>query len=476
MKSSWILACISVLFVGCSPVASQPKTPQSSANTITKNIPIIEPQEITAQTEATDTKKINLSDIQSPAKAPNILLIIADDMGLDASPWYPDYGIKKPNTPRLDALAAKGLVFDNFWSNPVCSPTRASILTGKYGVHTGVLGPLAKNDPGVNLQEYSLQTNISDNAPHDYSQAIIGKWHLSTNNNGAADNPNLMGVPYYSGFISGGLKDYYSWEKTTNGVQTKENQYATTVFTDDAINWLSNTNQANPWFLWLAYTAPHTPFHTPPESLITSLPDDSDFSKYLAAIEAMDTEIGRLLDSLDPQEQENTIIIFMGDNGTPAKVAQSPFDTTSAKGTLRQGGINVPMLIAGPGIKPGREKALINTVDLNATIAALAGVSNANTDHSNSFAPLLFGGTIQENKYIYAEINTTASKTGEPSRHNGWAIRNNQYKYISLDNDNEMFFDLDADPFERINQSKNSTFKTHINELKTQGEKIRKKD
>ena len=128
-----------------------------------------------------------------PSGAPNILLIIADDLGFDAFSQYPDGGTESPITPTLDMLATEGLVFDNLWVNPTCSPTRATLLTGRYGIRTGVFVP---GDP-IGLSELSVQSYVSDNAPTPYSNALIGKWHLSGMGN--SDGPNLMGIEHYDG-------------------------------------------------------------------------------------------------------------------------------------------------------------------------------------------------------------------------------------------------------------------------------------
>jgi len=410
-------------------------------------------------------------------EAPNILLIIADDLGLDASPWHPGYGSQKPNTPNLDALAQDGLVFENVWSNPVCSPTRGSILTGKYGVHTGVLGPVSKDDPGILLSETSLQSLITEQAPTDYAQAVIGKWHLSTDNNGSNDNPNLMGVPHYSGLISGGVGNYSNWRKVTNGQTSQSTTYATTEFTNDAIDWVDAQNK--PWFLWLAYTAPHTPFHLPPKELISDQTlDGSDIESnplpyYFAAIEAMDSEIGRLLNSIDPSERDNTVIIFMGDNGTPNQVVQAPFSKGNAKGSLKRGGINVPFMMHGPNIGSGREDALVNTSDLFATIADLSGVPIKNYENSYSLVPLLTGGQTERDS-LYAEINTT-NKQGGASKNNGWTVQQNSYKYTQLDNGQELLFNITTDPYEQTNLANNGSVSGIKSELQSLGKAIRAK-
>lgn len=392
--------------------------------------------------------------------SPNILLIIADDMGMDASPWHVEYGGQKPHTPTLDTLAERGLVFDNVWANPLCSPTRASILTGKYGVHTGVLGALSKEDAGVSTSEYSLQSMIADKSPVSYEQAVIGKWHLATEKNGGNDNPKLMGVPYYSGFISGTMQNYNNWKKVTNGESSTSTTYATIDFTNDSINWI-NRGEAKPWFLWLAYTAPHAPFHMPPKDLLSDNTNnnlsgnESDISEnplpyYLAAIEAMDSEIGRLLENLSTEERKNTVIVFIGDNGTPAQVTQTPFQKGESKGTISRGGIHVPMIISGAGVDAGRVQEFVNTSDLYTTIAELTGISIPQYGNSISFAPVIFGEEREVSRnYLYAEV-ASPNRQGEPSVKNGWTIRANGYQYISLDNGKERLF-ADSDLGQKSN-------------------------
>lgn len=392
--------------------------------------------------------------------SPNILLIIADDMWLDASPWYSDYKWLKPKTPNLDILADNGLVFDNVWSNPLCSPTRSTILTGKYGIHTWVLWALWKADDWVSISEYSLQKFISEKAPEKYNQAVIWKWHLATDNNGWNNNPELMWIPYYSGYISGTLKDYYSWRKTTNGSSKLSNTYATTDFTDESIEWV-NDNNTKPWFLWLAYTAPHTPFHLAPKELLSPETynnlswEQSDINEnpldyYLASIEAMDTEIGRLLDNLEPEEAENTIIIFIGDNWTPSQVTQTPFKSWESKGSIFRWGIHVPMIISWKWVDNGRSQEYINTSDLYTTIAELTGISLAEYENSISFKNTIYWEDREVNRdYLYAEI-ASPNKNWWASVKNGWTIRSQWYQFISLDNWTEKLF-ADSDIAQKNN-------------------------
>jgi len=302
---------------------------------------------------------------------PNILLIIADDMGLDATPNY-NVGSIKPNMPNLEVMMNTGIRFNNFWSNPTCTPTRGTILTGKYGFRTGV----TEVGGVMPLSETSLQSHL-DNTGSGYNHAVVGKWHLANND---ASHPTNMGVNYYAGLLSGGVQSYTSWNFTENGQTSNTTEYTTTKFTDLAIDWVEQ--QTQPWFLWLAYNAPHTPFHLPPNNLHNqgNLPTDqasvdaNPLPYYMAMLEAMDTEIGRLLSSMSATERENTVIIFIGDNGTPGETAQE-YISSRAKGSIYNGGINVPMVISGKNVLRVNavEEALINSTDLFATISELAG-------------------------------------------------------------------------------------------------------
>jgi len=387
---------------------------------------------------------------------PNVLLIIADDMGLEVSPCYP-FDAEKPDMPVLEAMCRDGLVFDNVWAQPVCSPTRATILTGRYGFRTGVLYP--SGGPfggGINPDELSLQRFLDGYAPVSYAHAVIGKWHLSDDDNGGDDNPEVMGVGFYSGFISGTLPDYYDFPLTTDGATADATDYATTLFTDIAIDWLAA--QTGPWFLWLAHTAPHTPFHVPPEGLHDRQLDDSRAAMradplpyYLAALEALDHEIGRLLDALEPDARDNTVVIFIGDNGTPEQVAQAPYTSATVKGTLYPGGVRVPMVVSGAGItrKGEREAALINTTDLFATIADLAGIAATPAEDSISFKPLLSSDADGGRAFLYADLE---APEGMPMADNGgWTVGDGRYQFLQLYETGRHLFDIDTDPGGAVN-------------------------
>jgi arylsulfatase B len=381
-----------------------------------------------------------------PTDLPNILLIIADDFGLDASPCYA-VGSDKPNMPNLQALCDSGLVFDNVWANPSCSPTRATILTGRYGFRTRVLaaGDLLEDTE-------SIQDLLTSGVPVPYPNAVIGKWHLAGDGRPEANHPALFGIQHFAGFLKAAVPDYSDWQLTEDGVQSEVRQYTTTVLTDKAVAWIGQ--QRSPWFLWLAYNAPHGPYHLPPEGLysragLTGTATDIEQHPrdyYYAAAEALDTEMGRILASLPPDVRANTVVLFLGDNGSPADVVQAPVTAARAKFTVYEGGVHVPLVVAGRGVKRAgqREDALVNGVDLFATIAQLAGSPDAVMHDGVSFGDALTNSDFDGRDHIYTEYRDT-------DRGGSWAVRDRQYKLIKFDSGREELYDLEADSWEQTN-------------------------
>lgn len=376
------------------------------------------------------------------AQQPNILLVIADDLGLDPTPGYMP-GPQKANMPHLQALMDGGLTFDNLWVDPLCSPTRSTILTGRYGLHTGVLnaGTASLLPPDeVTLHQYLNDINSG------YASAIIGKWHLG----GMTPDPTYpttMGIPHYAGLLSGGVANYYNWNFCSNGTIAPNTNYITTTFTDLAIDWIGD--QSGPWFCWLAYNAPHVPLHLPPLNMHSqgALPTDAasinanPLPYYLAMAESVDHELGRLQDSLGAATWANTVVIFMGDNGTDAEVIQAPYAANKAKGTLYQGGVHTPLVISGPAVtRTGeREPAIVNSSDLFTTIVELTGNMLPSYYDSRSLAPMLTTAGLSARPCAYTEVLAT---TG------GFAWRNERYKLIDPTTGPLRFYDLLLDPYE----------------------------
>jgi len=384
---------------------------------------------------------------QQSAASPNVLLVIADDMGVDVSPCYSEKTLAR--MPNLEALCGNGVVFENAYSAPLCSPTRATIMKGNYGFRTGVGSvPSREGGGGLSKHEESLFDRLND---ANYSSALIGKWHLSANAL-ALDHPQDLGVDYFFGPLGGGLKDYEKWTAVENGRRVSVSNYATSELSDRAIDWIAD--QQSPWFLWLAYNAPHTPFHLPPDDLhsfdgLSGTERDrkrNSDSYYFAALEALDTEFGRVLDSLSEQELKNTVVIFLGDNGTPTQVLGRD-SRGRGKGSLYEGGVHVPLVVSGKGVDEDRSDALVNTTDMFATILTLAG-TNSDAIDSVSFMPAL-SGLRGDRDYAYVEHFSQTERRGGAEL--GWAIRDSRYKLLSLDDQDPALFDLMRDPDERNN-------------------------
>lgn len=386
--------------------------------------------------QVSDRFDIVIAPAGTASGKPNIIFILSDDQGKDSSAQY-SLSTDLPSTPHLTALADNGVIFENAWVAPTCSPTRAALLTGKHAARTNVLQP----GDGLPSAETILPAYLKTNATtSEYSSALIGKWHLGGGNSG----PNDFGIDYFAGINNGSIPDYFNWSLNVNGAVSNNTNYATSALTDLAIDWVDA--QSSPWFLWLAYNAPHTPYHLPPTDLhsrdLSGTQADINANTrqyYLAAIEAMDTEFGRLWSSLDAQERANTIVIYMGDNGTPGGAVTSTPQQSGNKGNLLQGGINTPLFISGPGVTRigAREEALVSHTDVFATIAELAGAELDAYNDGQSFADLLSGQNADMRDYVFTEYS------------GGWAIRNDQYKLIEASNGNQDLYDLISDPSEQ---------------------------
>lgn len=450
-------------------------------------------------------------------QTPNVLVIIGDDMGVET---LKSFGVDKnaPTTKNLDSLAANGVSFDNFWSQSVCSPTRATILTGRYGFRTeiggpiggpGVYGPLpsllpkpegasteaarrgppagGKGGNGANAgnasggkagnggppkqkqalsnSEFTLPMAFDVNESLGYKTAAIGKWHLADTKNGWLDHPTNTGFDHFSGLMGGFPEGYFSWIEVTDGKAVPTTGYTPINKVDNSIKWIKE-QENNPWFLWLAFNLPHDPIHLPPTDLLQA--DHSDLNPkddpklkgrpyFDAMVEAMDSEIGRLLEGIDPAVLENTYVIFLGDNGTERGVIGAPFDAEHSKGTLYQGGINVPMIISGPGVVKGeRSTALVNSVDLFATVLDMTGISVEKTVpagvklDSVSVMPYLSApqkASVRE--FAFADYFGYDARSDTFS--GDFTIRNSSHKLIKFKTGKDELYNLSVDPYEKVN-------------------------
>lgn len=291
----------------------------------------------------------------------NVLLIIADDMG------YGDLGVfseGRVRTPSLDRLVAEGVCLQQHYSgSPICSPARAALLTGRYPHRSGAVGQFEM----YGLDRIALrETTMADMFKKaGYVTGLVGKWH-----NGAMDSrfePNARGFDEFVGFC-GGWSDYYQWHlQTDSKIDKGDGSYLTDELTDQACTFIDR-NADDPFFLMLAYSAPHSPFQAPQHLIDHYLDNGHDriTATTYAMVEAMDMGIGQVLDRLDIKKlAENTIVMFTSDNG-PAffnppfmlDAGENTFnerfnaDLKGSKGWVYEGGIRVPMILRHPASLP----------------------------------------------------------------------------------------------------------------------------
>lgn len=427
-------------------------------------------------------------------RAPNILLIIGDDIGVEQVSAF-GIGPEPARTPNLDALAARGMRFSRVWAQPMCSPTRATLLAGRYGFRTGVgsgvggmgvigpypddpvPGPAALNevnevletdvtpyigvyngDPdnprisvGLRLDEAALPAQIKLSRTAEYSTAAFGKWHLADLDNGWLENPGLVGFDHYSVLMRNEPESYFAWWENVDGTLEERHGYTPARKTDDALAWIGEQRD-QPWFLWLALNLPHYPQHIPEvPGLDTSGISPTDPHAALdAMIARMDHEIGRLLEGIGDEALADTIVAFVGDNGTTGNSIDPPFHPERAKFTIYEGGLRVPLIIAGPGIPEGAATdALVSTTDVYSTLLELADapIPDDRTLDSVSLVPYFDDPSCPPLRtWIYAEH----FMTNQGVELGGHTIRDDRYKLVRIRERTEIY-DLDDDPSESRN-------------------------
>lgn len=336
------------------------------------------------------------------AGRPNVLVILADDLG------YGDlscYGATDLKTPNIDRLVASGIRIDPFYANcPVCSPTRAALLSGRYPDLVGVPGVIRThlNDSwGCLSKQAVLLPKMLKRA--GYHTALVGKWHLGLT---SPDTPNERGFDHFHGFLGDMMDDY--WNHRRHGInymrlddkEIDPEGHATDLFTQWAVDYLRGRAETKdrPFFLYLAYNAPHTPIQPPQEWVDRvrrrepGIKDDR--AKLVALIEQMDAGVGKVLDALkEIGLSDNTLVVFTSDNGGQLNVGASNGPLRAGKGDMFEGGIREPMCAVWPGrIEPGsRSDRVAMAMDIFPTVCGAAGVAIDHEIDGASFLPTLLG-------------------------------------------------------------------------------------
>lgn len=348
------------------------------------------------------------------AQHPNILLIVTDDHGCgDVS----CYGAKDVRTPHIDRLGHEGMLFTAMRANAtVCSPSRAALLTGRYPDRVGVPGVIrTQPDDSWGYFSPSVPTLANHLASAGYHTALVGKWHLGL---GSPNTPNERGFHHFHGFL-GDMMDSYT-NHLRHGVnylrlneQTIETDgHATDLFADWSIAYLNEraANPKAPFFLYLAFTAPHFPIEPPAEWLETTRHRHPELSAArmanLALVEHLDQAIGRVLTRLDELGlAQNTVVVFTADNGGSLPHGQSNAPWRDGKQSHYDGGLRVPFLVRWPGrITAGSRSDYAGLIfDVFPTFLELAGITPPDpaTIDAVSLMPTFEGRTMPDGRELY---------------------------------------------------------------------------
>ncbi len=392
---------------------------------------------------------------QTTARPPNVVFIMADDLG------YADlscYGRRDISTPNIDRLAQRGVRFLQAYANSaVCSATRTALITGRYQYRLplGLEEPLAaaaNRDVGLPPEHPTLPSVLKKAG---YSTMLVGKWHL-----GALPTfgPLRSGYDHFYGFRGGGI-DYYAHTGVTqkddlwdDDVSVKQAGYLTDLLGDrtvDVVNGLARTDR--PFFLSLHFSAPHWPWEAPGDEAeshrirLTNLRhyDGGSQKTYQRMVEAMDRQVGRLLTALDANGlTDNTLVVFTSDNGGERFADTWPF--TGRKTELLEGGIRIPAIVSWPARLPQARTTdqVAITMDWMPTILAAAGVRSDAAFPSDgvNLLPLVTLAGAPVERTLFWRYKANAQR----------AARSGDYKYLKI-LDNTFLFDIVEDPMERAN-------------------------
>ena len=399
-------------------------------------------------------------------RGPNIVLIMTDDLG------YGDlgcYGCADIRTPAIDRLAAEGVRFTTFYANaPECTPTRTALLTGRYQHRVGGLecalgiGNVGRYDNAVRLRETNDlglpvgQTSIARMLKEaGYATAICGKWHLGYE---PKFFPLKHGFNYWFGPVGGSVDYFHHCEYTgqpalyLNDRPIEREGYLTDLITDEAVKFILRRRNT-PFFLYVAYNAPHTPYQGPDDRKAEPVPQ-ADYGKgsrttYAAMVERVDEGVARILATLEDKKlADNTLVVFMSDNGANKTGNNRPF--SGYKGNLFEGGIRVPCIAKWPGVLA---EGVVSdqpcmTMDFSQSIVRAAGTrppANRPFDGIDILQAAETNQPVQERTLFWR------ARRAERTRK---AVRDGSLKYISLqdgDNVEEYLFDLERDPAEKNN-------------------------
>lgn len=425
--------------------------------------------------EITDGDRVGRAEVTLRPAGGNLLVILADDLGRER---LSSEGVGPPPfavTPNLDALAARSVRFTNAWAFPVCSPTRAALMTGRLPRQYGVGIIIDTGDGWALPDDEAFLPEILGAAALPMTSALVGKWHLNARDVGSAEGqPGVAGFSSWrttngnltSSFESlDGIGGYRNWEANVDGILSPVDAYATAVVVDDAVDALATLEP--PWFLYVALHAMHEPWHTPAAAWRYTEPSKAPdlLEQSGLMLESLDVAVGQVLDAMTAEQVAETTIVFLGDNGTMFTVATEPFDATHSKGTVYQGGVNVPFWVSGPliGRAGATSEALVHASDVFDTGLALAGIAAEQADglvdrpaavrFSESVLPLV-ADPDRPSLHPFAFTEKFEPNGPPPYASHHVAVRDSRFKLLYRSGESgeaTELYDLLADPFEASN-------------------------
>lgn len=363
---------------------------------------------------------------------PNIVLILADDMG------WGDVNANGNNlieTPVLNRLKSESLSFERFYVCPLSAPTRAEMLTGRYFLRTGV-SSVTRGYENMRSDEVTLAEILKENG---YTTGCFGKWH---NGRYYLQHPNRQGFDEYVGFPVGHLGYYYDAFYLHNDDEIQSSGYTTDYFTSQALNFIES-NKNGPFFCYVSYNVPHSPFQVPEEyfNKYHSTGLDSTLASVYGMVENMDENIDLILQKIDQLNlTENTIVIFFSDNGPNTDRYNGSMK--GRKGSVDEGGIRVPFYIKWAGtIKPGTTEQLAQDIDIMPTLSVLCGIEYEPVKPVDGIdlSEIIKGRKKPFDRYIFSRQGNQILENCNSS------IRNNRYRLV-LTRKDTLLYDMQNDP------------------------------
>jgi len=416
-----------------------------------------------------DTDKTQNTASDDSSKKPNIIIILTDDLGYQDVGFNGSTDIKTPN---IDAIAKNGVKFTNAYvTYPVCGPSRAGLITGRYQDRFGFSrNPLFTPKDSLSGLPLTEQTIAEALKTADYKTMAVGKWHLGAHE---SQRPLNRGFDEFFGFLSGGHKyfpeqytrndisevnsqfDAYNTKLLKNGERVEETEYLTDALSREALNFIDR-NKENPFFVYLAYNAPHSPLQAT-EKYLSRYSDIKDKKRktYAAMVSAVDDGVGQILELLQKHQiEDNTLIVFLSDNGGDERKGSNNGILNRGKGSLYEGGIRVPFAMQWKGKIPEGSvygKPIIS-LDIFATATEMAEAKVKNNLDGKNLIPYL---------------NNTL--TGQPHDNLFWrmydkdalAVREGDFKYLINKKGYQRLFNLNAD----ISETENIEDDSKVDEL-----------